>query len=43
MHKIYNNTDFVECIEKGLSESPVLSEEVSCLMLDLMDEKKTWM
>ncbi len=34
---------FVDCIEKGLSESPVLSEEVSCLFLDLMDEKKTWM
>ncbi|MBQ7888207.1 MAG: Gfo/Idh/MocA family oxidoreductase [Erysipelotrichaceae bacterium] len=34
---------FVECIQKGLSESPVLSEEVSCFMLDVMDEKKTWM
>jgi len=34
---------FVDCIEKGLAESPVLSEEMSCLFLDLMDEKKTWM
>ena len=39
----YEIQHFVECIKKGLSESPVLSEEVSCLMLDLMDEKKTWM
>ena len=30
---------FVNCIEKGLSESPVLSESMSCLFLDLMDEK----
>lgn len=34
---------FVDCIEKGLCESPVLSESVSCLFLDVMDEKKTWM
>ena len=34
---------FVDCIEKGLTESPVLSEEVSCMFLDIMDEKKTWM
>ena len=39
----YEIQHFVDCIEKGLVESPVLSEAMSCLMLDIMDEKKTWM
>ena len=39
----YEIQHFVDCIEKGLAESPVLSEKMSCLMLDIMDEKKTWM
>ena len=39
----YEIQHFVDCIEKGLEESPVLSEKMSCLMLDIMDEKKTWM
>ena len=39
----YEIAHFVQCIEKGLVESPVLSEKMSCLMLDIMDEKKTWM
>ena len=34
---------FADCVEKGLSESPVLSEAMSCLFLELMDEKKTSM
>ena len=39
----YEIQHFVDCIEKGFAESPVLSEKMSCLMLDIMDEKKTWM
>lgn len=32
---------FVDCINKGLTESPILTEELSCLMIKLIDEKNT--